>query len=55
MSMKEISDVITSTKKNLGSYLVDTVGLNGWVNEFGDKLAFEVLSNEFLLTVIAHI
>jgi hypothetical protein len=51
--MKEISNVINSKpKKNPGSYLVDTVGLNGWINEFGDELAFEVLSN---VCFIAHI
>lgn len=46
MSTIKISNVIASKKnKILGSYLVDAVGLNGWVNEFGDELAFEVLSN----------
>ena len=50
--MKEISNVITSKKKILGSYLIDTVGLNSWVNEFGDELAFEILSNFFVSLIV---
>ena len=52
MSMKGNQQCNHNKKNNLGSYLVDTVGLNGWVNEFGDELAFEILSNVCFIVLL---